>query len=277
MRRLLRNSPFLWLFIATFAFVTPAQAKETKKPASVLSQQQKRQLFEKGNKLYNSGQYAAAIAVYTKLYKPGKWENFEVLYNLGNSYYRLHQYGMALAYYRKAELLRPNHEALLHNLQLLHRQTKKDSTQGRKLRAKFLFWYYLLNLGQLFYVILFVTALALLLWGLHIRRSHAGKHNLRWVVAALATIALVFWTSFGIKYFQERHTVRGVVVKNKITVRSGYGKNFEGLFLLTEADEVIIKEKTTGWLHIEITLPDEKTKVPTLQSGWVPESAILKI
>lgn len=253
---------------------TPNTQTKANKTAPLSTRAQKK-LFEKANLLYSNGKYFLAAQTFTQLTKTNQ-EHFAVLYNLGNCFYRLQQYGKALAHYRKAQRLRPNHMDLLHNIQLLQRQLKKDSP-SQTLRMKFLFWYYLFNLQSLFYVSAGAMALALLLLGLHIRRAQRQKLGLRWFVAASLTLSLVLWASFGLKYTQERTVSRGVITKSKISARSGYGENFEALFVLEEADEVVIKERVSGWLRVEFTFTDSKTKRAQTRSGWIKENALIQI
>ena len=253
----------------------PKQKKTHQNQTSTkLSLSTRHKIFNQANKLYNNNEYQKAIHLFMKLYHPKKWENFKVLYNIGNCYYRLRQYGYALAFYRKAQRLRPNDVNLLHNLQLLQQHTKTNISITPPSRMKFLFWYYLLNIKQLFFMLLLITSFFLLLWAVHIRRLEKGQRNLRWIFALFLTITLIIWGSFSTKYYKEQTSIMGVITKSSVTVRSGYGKNFEALFILTEADEVSIKERVAGWLRIELYRHNKDTKTKTLYSGWIPIKTI---
>lgn len=283
------------LFLLLLSLSTPAWAKTTttKQPAArkaapattkatkatkvtVLSGVQRKKLFVAGNKLYADGKYQQAIAKFAALTRNPRWENFAVWYNLGNSYFRLQQYGIALGYYRKAQRLRPNHQHLLHNIQLLLSRVGKSSSNQR-VRTKVLFWYYLFNLRQLLLLCGIALLLTLLVWGFTIRKGAEGKgQTLRWITMAAGAMTLVFGLSFGLKWSSERMQVRGVITQSKVSARSGYGRQFESLFLLTEADEVRILETVGKWMQVELTLTDSK-KGTTRQQGWVPAAAVFKI
>jgi len=266
--------------------VTQKQASEDK----VLTEAQRKAIFEAGNKLYNQNQYAEALSQYQRLLKGKNWENFSVLYNVGNCYFRLQHYGLALGYFKKAQRLQPNDLRTKHNVQLIYSQLKKAEQGKEDKRARLLFWYALLNLQQLFYVVAGVLLLTFLFWSMHIRRTTRNNHSLRWPVAFLLTASLVLTVSLGIKLYKERFETIGIVTKSKVTVRSGYGENFEPMFLLTEADEVKVVKKarvtvTTEkgdqleqtWLYIQISLPEKGSKQSVIRKGWVLNNAIFTI
>jgi tetratricopeptide (TPR) repeat protein len=310
LRQLERNLPkkqltnslaqFSWLILVpslvmpTMAFAqtsatapAPAhnQASTAIAASTSLTEQQRRDLFLRANQFYNAGQYQQAIAEFSSLLQKRKWANFAVYYNLGNCYYRLQQYGHALAFYKKARRIKPNDVDLLHNIQLIYRQLEKSEQLTDDLRAKFLFWYYLLNLRQLFYVVVIFTCLCLLVWVMHIRRSTRLDYGLRWPLAALFIFGVIIWFSFAIKIYQERYVTTAIVVQSRITARSGYGESYEPLFRLSEADEVIIKERIeislpTGvqtWLRIETESPRDDQKILQKQIGWIPADTVTLI
>lgn len=237
--------------------------------------------FRKANQLYTNGRYREAAALFKKLLPQAKWENFALFYNLGNCYFRLQSYGLALTYYRKAQRLQPNHLNLLHNVHLIFQRLGKAEPRDN-VRVKFLFWYYLLNLKQIFYVVVIFTSLFLFFWAVYIRRSTRGLRGLKWPLAALATLSVVLWFSLGIKLYQERVITQGVITQNIVTARSGYGDQFEPLFKLTVADEVKVKEKlevTTPngkqmWLKVEAILTNKDGKTKTRKQGWIPAQAL---
>ena len=71
--------------------------------------------FEKGNSLYQKGQYQEAISTYETILKSGQ-ESAEVYFNLGNCYYKLNQVAPAVYHFEKALLLHPNDAEIQNNL-----------------------------------------------------------------------------------------------------------------------------------------------------------------
>ncbi|TNE51682.1 MAG: tetratricopeptide repeat protein [Deltaproteobacteria bacterium] len=262
----------------------PQPTPASRKTAANVSQNKQAAMFRQANQLYTSGQYREATELFLKLLPNTKWANFGLFYNLGNCYFRLQSYGLALVYYRKAQRLQPNHLHLLHNIQLIFRRLGKTEPRDN-VRVKFLFWYYLLNLKQIFYVVIGFTSLFLLFWGVYIRRSVRGLRGMKWPLTALGTLTVVLWLSLGIKLYQERVRTQGVITQNVVTVRSGYGDQFEPLFKLTVADEVAVKEKlevTTPngkqtWLKVEAVLTNKDGKTKTRKQGWLPAQALQTI
>ncbi|MCB9638894.1 MAG: tetratricopeptide repeat protein [Myxococcales bacterium] len=242
------------------------------KPQGTTAQTPPKALFQQANQLYNTQQYAESIAILEQLQKERKINNFAIHYNLGNAYFRLRRYGHALAAYRRAQRLRPNQEDLLHNIQLIYQRTG-HSEPDAAWRMRALFWYHLFTLRQLFWLTFGFLALSCLLWGAYLQRSARGLKGMRWWAASASLVACLLLGSLTTKFYQEQLVTTGIITANKITVRSGYGENFEALFTLQEADEVTVRERTAGWLRIETTQEDGK-KQKTLRSGWVPDRAL---
>lgn len=71
--------------------------------------------FEKGNVLYQKGQYQEAISTYETILQSGQ-ESAEVYFNLGNCYYKLNKVAPAVYNFEKALLLKPNDSEIQNNL-----------------------------------------------------------------------------------------------------------------------------------------------------------------
>lgn len=78
--------------------------------------------FEKGNALYQKGQYQAAIDAYQSVLN-GKQESAEVYFNLANCYYKLNQVAPAIYNYEKALVLNPNDSEIQNNLKFAQKMT----------------------------------------------------------------------------------------------------------------------------------------------------------
>lgn len=243
--------------------------------------------FQQANQAYNKGDYLQASTLFLSLLKQDKRKSFSIFYNLGNCYYQLQQYGLSLAYYRKAQRLRPNDLNLLQNIQLLNKRAGRTESTIPQLRLKFLFWYSLLNLKQLFWLVLLLTYLGFVLWAVYIRRSSTKQlYGMRWYVVGVMAFVAILWLSLGLKVYREEIRKVGVVTVERITARSGYGAQYEPLFRLSQADEVIIKERLLvkgtdktqqEWFRVELYLYDKQSKRRVRQMGWVPGSAIQTI
>lgn len=254
-------------FFVCAAFSSEASSKP--RPADVSASA----VLMQANQHYHAQHYAKAVEILENLRTKRHLNHFAIHYNLGNAYFRLRRYGHALASYRRAQRLHPNHEDLLHNLQLLYQRTGQADPDNN-LRQRALFWYRLLTLRQIFWLTLACLALACLLWGVFLHRNAQGHKGMRWWAASFTLIALLLGGSLTAKFYNEQLVTTGVIIAPKITARSGYGENFEALFTLQEAEEVTVRERTAGWFRIEVWQEDTKQKRRYLRSGWLPEQAL---
>ena len=71
--------------------------------------------FDKGNELYQQGNYQEAISEY-ELASNGTLESAELYFNLGNCFYKLHEVAPAVFNYEKALQLNPNDTEIQTNL-----------------------------------------------------------------------------------------------------------------------------------------------------------------
>lgn len=71
--------------------------------------------FEKGNALYQKGNYQEAVIAYETVLKTKK-QSAELYFNLGNSYYKLNKVAPAIYNYEKALLLNPDDAEIQNNL-----------------------------------------------------------------------------------------------------------------------------------------------------------------
>src|SRR5690606_40201598 len=111
MRKVIKNSYKIMVLLGLLFYAFP-----------ILAQQANMGFFEKGNSLYNQGEYQAAIEEYLKISENGEHSS-ELYYNLGNAYYKLNQIAPSIYYYEKALLLNPDDQDILNNLQYAQNMT----------------------------------------------------------------------------------------------------------------------------------------------------------
>ncbi|MCG9791860.1 tetratricopeptide repeat protein [Flavobacterium algicola] len=78
--------------------------------------------FDKGNDLYQKGQYKEAAVAYENILKSGK-QSADLYYNLANSYYKLNQVAPAIYNYEKALILNPDDIDIANNLKFAQKRT----------------------------------------------------------------------------------------------------------------------------------------------------------
>lgn len=75
-------------------------------------------VFDEGNRQYQAGAYADAVALYQQAETIG-YESGPLYYNMANAYYRLDEVGQAVRYYERARLLMPESPEVAHNLSIV--------------------------------------------------------------------------------------------------------------------------------------------------------------
>ena len=81
------------------------------------------QSFEKGNAMYQRGNYQEAIQAYEGVIKENKQESAELYFNLANSYYKLNKVAPAIYNYEKALVLDPSDKDALNNIKFAQKRT----------------------------------------------------------------------------------------------------------------------------------------------------------
>jgi tetratricopeptide (TPR) repeat protein len=76
--------------------------------------------FEKGNALYQKGNYKDAITAYESVLDSKK-QSAELYFNLGNCYYKLNKVAPSIYNYEKALVLNPNDVEIQNNLKFAHK------------------------------------------------------------------------------------------------------------------------------------------------------------
>jgi len=95
--------------------------------------------FDAGNKAYEQGKYADAVAAYEKIQRAG--DGSPALYfNLGNAYLKLNQTGHAIAAYKKAKQLAPRDADIRANLEFARHQVQ-GPTAYLNLWERWLDWF----------------------------------------------------------------------------------------------------------------------------------------
>jgi tetratricopeptide (TPR) repeat protein len=76
--------------------------------------------FEKGNALYQKGNYIEAVKAYESVLKGNK-QSAELYFNIGNCYYKMNKVAPAIYNYEKALVLEPNDKEVQNNLKFAHK------------------------------------------------------------------------------------------------------------------------------------------------------------
>jgi len=223
--------------------------------------------FERGNAYYQSGDFPAAERAYRSLLEQGV-DSGTLYYNLGNACFKQKKLGEAIYFWEKASRILPGDAEILENLQFgnllvvdridvpedplpvralsqaIHMFTPEQ--ESRIVLALFL----VANLLFTFYLLVPTRRLAL--WGL--------TGSLTAILLTMMVAGSLTW-----KVYQQTHRRQGVVVEQKVDVRSGPGGNNITVVTVHEGVVVRVRGESNGW--VQISLPNGWT-------GWLPGSSV---
>ena len=219
--------------------------------------------FQAGNRLYQEGDYPAALDAYLGLFDDGL-ESGELHYNIGNAYFKLGEMGRAILFYERARRELPGDESVRANLELARSLTADQITPlpgfwlpravGWAVRLVPRGW--LITIMALGYFALAATLLYRLL--------SAGAEPRPWttrVAVAAAAVTLASGANLLIREFDIGQAERGVILQAEAAVQSAPSDDPAlHLFTIHEGAVVRIDRRAEAWL--EIVLEDGKV-------GWV--------
>ena len=224
-------------------------------------------LYNRGNRLYEEGNYSDATAVYNELISSGAFDGY-LFYNLGNSYFKGGEIGRAILWYSRAKKLLPRDNDIITNLEFA-RKVRADKIEdvhltavSRVLRAIVLG----LNLNELILAtfavyVLAVASLITMIWSRKpFLRRITNRTSL--VLAVLLSLCLC-WV--GGRIYYTNHTVECVLMVPQVDAMSGPGDEYTEVMSLHEGAEAQIEESREGWYLV---------KLPNGLGGWIPHEAV---
>lgn len=211
---------------------------------------------------YKAQKYADAISNLEAIAQSGA-HNGALYYNLGNAHLKNNDLGRAILWYERALKLLPNDPDLRFNYDYARSLTSDAAEEdtGSVLRI-FFFWKYKLSSRT-------ITVLAigfnLLFWCLLLGRCLTGRRGFRHAAAAALIPAIVFILTAAFNYYEAAHQHQGIVLSEKVSIRSGLKKTSTELFVLHAGAKVRVVKQMKD--HIQIRFSEDKI-------GWVENSAI---
>ena len=212
----------------------------------------------RANELYANNYFREAADVYESIHKAGL-KNGYLYYNLGNTYIRLGKNGSAILNYIRAYKLIPRDENLQANLNFAIQQTHdKIPLPEQSTLSSLFFWISDLSLSENLKIALLVNVIfwsTLIAWFYFRSKNFKLIRDLSFYILLLAIFSVI------VKSHIETSHRTGVVIANKVSVKSGLDSSNTTLFELHEGALVKITEERENWFEIRI---NEK------QKGWVP-------
>jgi tetratricopeptide (TPR) repeat protein len=224
----------------------------------------RQEIFERGNQLYQEGDFAAAIEAYEAVLSAG-YEGVDLYYNLGNAYFKAGDLGPSILMWERARELAPADTDVQANLELA-RSLTADAVQPLPrfwLLSAMAWWVRLVPRGPL--IALVAAGWLLLTGGLVARilaRADRGRGLGSWVAVGGAAIVLVFGTNLAVRELGVGAAERAVILEAAVPVRSAPSDDDDlTLFEVHEGTLVRIDQRAGDWA--EVVLEDGKV-------GWVP-------
>jgi len=223
--------------------------------------------FSQGNAHYQSGDFAAAERAYRLLFDRGA-DSGAVYYNLGNACFKQQKLGEAIYYWEKARRLMPADADVRENLQLANLliidriDVPEDPLPVRLLSTAA--HRFTVEQESRIALALFIVANALFSIYLLIRRPRIAFWALTASLAAVL-FALLFAGSLAYKVYQQEYRRQGVIVEQKVDVRSGPGNENITVVTVHEGIMVRVRMESNGWYQISL---------PNGWTGWLPGSSV---
>lgn len=231
--------------------------------SSVAEARPQERFFEDGNRLYQQGDYQAALANYQRIID-SDLESAALHYNIGNAYFKLGQLGEAILHYERARRLAPGDVDVRANLELARSLTVDEVTPLPRfwLVRAVDWWVGLLPRGWLVLAVGvgYVAAMA----GLVVMILRRGTVVARWarrLAIGSAAIALVFAINLAVRELGIGQPEEAIIMAEETPVQSAPSDDRAlQVFTIHEGTKVRIDQRSEEW--VEIVLEDGKV-------GWV--------
>jgi tetratricopeptide (TPR) repeat protein len=227
--------------------------------------------FEKGNVLYQKGQYQQAVEEYENVIKEDKLQSAELYFNLANSYYKLNKVAPSIYNYEKALVLKPHDEQTLNNLKFAKKLTideiKEVPKVGfAKLIQNFTGIFNYNTWAKIAIGIAFAFLLSFI--GYYFSQLTLSK-RIYFIGMFVLLIALVLSVTAGMSEKSHFDNDRPAIVFSEMSeVRSEPQKAGSAIILLHEGAKVYVMETVGSWKKIELTDGSE---------GWIDATTIKEV
>jgi hypothetical protein len=274
----------LSVLVAVLTAVGPALAGADQSAASL------RQLFEEGNRWYESGDYEQAIETYEAVLERGGVAP-ELYYNLGNAYFQAGELGPAVLNYERALRLSPREADTRANLNLVSSLLRdKQFVEKPGLVRRIVAWPYrhsslgetLIASSALYLVLVLVLIGFVFRESVFVSRVYGrislvspGRllgfdktRDFGFAMAVLFFLLAASTTSAVVKGREARSRRAAVVVQDEVAVYAAPSEDSTLQFRIHEGTHVTLGEKRPGW--VQIRLPGDLT-------GWIGSEAAERI
>ncbi|ANW97264.1 hypothetical protein AXE80_13610 [Wenyingzhuangia fucanilytica] len=235
-----------------------------------VSAQTTQELFEQGNKQYQSEEYTGAIEAYQKIINQG-FESSDLYFNMANAYYKSNNMAEAIYHYEKALSLDPTNQDVKVNLAYANRgiidniKSVPKSTFDKFNDAVLAIFPY--NTWAIIAVA--CSLLSGFIWMFFFFSTVPGVKKLYFtfgiIVSSLCLISLGVTAH---QYERAQNIHFAIVFSNKVEVKNAPRESASETFVLHEGTKVQIMDTVGQW---------KKVKIADGQVGWLPNETIKKL
>ncbi|MFM9989286.1 tetratricopeptide repeat protein [Flavobacterium sp.] len=226
--------------------------------------------FDKGNNLYQKGNYQEAISVYESVVKSGQ-QSAELYFNLGNCFYKLNKVAPAIFNFEKALLLNPNDAEIQNNLAFAQKMTIDEVVEVPKVGfAKIIrdftssFHYDTWAWIAITFSVLFLACFV----GYYFSNTTMLKRVFftSMLFVLLFTIISIFAGFF--EKSQSNNDRPAIVFADVTSVKSEPKSSSQDAFVLHAGTKVFVLESLNNYKKIQLL---------DLKQGWIEKSAIKEL
>ncbi|MCX5693240.1 MAG: tetratricopeptide repeat protein [Candidatus Omnitrophica bacterium] len=234
-------------------------------PGILMAADNPEELYKKGNSNYGDEDYAQAVSSYEKLLEINEVSP-EVFYNLGNSYFKLKKIGKDVLNYERALRMDPRDRDIRFNLKLARSMAvdKIDTAERGFALSVIFFLYDRMTLNELTAICSFFY-LAIILLLIFSIFFVSKRRVVFYTAGSFGVMLLVFFIFLSAKFKDENFAKTGIIVVEKVDVRSGPKEDYLLQFTLHEGAKASVIKKVQGWYEIDLSR-DLK--------GWIPETSV---
>lgn len=223
--------------------------------------------FELANKSYLDGNFEKAKEYYLEIENNG-YKFFELYYNLGNTFFKLGDIPSAILYYERAKRINPSDPDLNFNLEYANTKiVDKIEPLGEFFLVK---WYKdVKNLfssdgwAYIFIVSIWIIALLAILFFISYNLT---VRKISFVSGIILILASLFILHFSIsKRNEELDRNQAIIFVPSVYVKSSPDLSSTDLFILHEGTKVVILDKVSNWIKIQIADGNE---------GWIEQDKV---
>ena len=226
--------------------------------------------FDKGNNLYQKGNYQEAITAYESVVNSGQ-QSAELYFNLGNCFYKLNKVAPAIYNFEKALLLNPNDFEIQNNLSFAQKMTIDEVVEVpkvgfAKIIRDFTSSYHYDTWAWI--AIVFSVLFLLCFLGYYFSNTTMLKRVFFTTMIFILLFAIISVFAGFFEKNQNNNDRPAIVFATITSVKSEPKSSAQDAFVLHAGTKVFVLESLNNYKKIQLL---------DLKQGWIEKSAIKEL